>query len=521
MEFSNIGSSIYHEVQAIYSRHTNGRLLYITGRAAKTTKAAWPSIQKDLEASSSSSGDSASLYLACPETVELAGYPENTKVTIREMLRSGTEAIVGVIVATPFSSTLGEEFRNWFTGLIIRDTRLGLVAIPASSDEDESRRYAQAVTDVFDRTLRNISKEDQWDMGGRIYFEERLYFYTSRMVKIEFCLPAFPCKSSNLEKVMGIDPDKGEEIALQQLNHFMEEVGKIYSPGAIVEIVSDGHVFSDCIGVNDDIVDRYSDSLIKMAAEVHNADSIRGRVRFNGLADLFALRNISSYPEEANFIEVPHLLNTQLTKEAEVCRKILLAGCQIDGSAIRKQIDSQESSILSLYRGFAKFMLEDLDLNSLTADLSRSKRKKLASKVAFEMIRNSGPKFGIKLLSNKKCKTVESLKGEAHLGSDDLLHIPTPWHNSVFRMENDPTYYVTKAKVIFDAFKAKTYYGKWIEDTAQGGGYFHLSKGERTSDAVDPGAQAVDKQERLMMRELRAIQSVAQTNMPNVPNIFL
>ena len=68
----------------------------------------------------------------------------------------------------------------------------------------------------------------------------------SRNLRLELCLPAFPCKSSNLRKVLGVVPDKGEELALRRLHEFVRLVKEIYDPGARVLIVSDGHVFSDC-----------------------------------------------------------------------------------------------------------------------------------------------------------------------------------------------------------------------------------------------------------------------------------
>ena len=56
-------------------------------------------------------------------------------------------------------------------------------------------------------------------------------------------------------------PDKGEELALSRLIQFADSIAKIYPPGIIIWIVSDGHVFSDCIGVDDSKVNRYFQGL--------------------------------------------------------------------------------------------------------------------------------------------------------------------------------------------------------------------------------------------------------------------
>lgn len=85
-------------------------------------------------------------------------------------------------------------------------------------------------------------------------------------------------------------------------------------------------------------------------------------------------------------VDVPHIIETIRTAEAELCRKLLMATCQIDGGGLRSLLKGQDASSLALYRGFSRFMLEDLALNQNCAALSQSQRKKLATKVAFEMM---------------------------------------------------------------------------------------------------------------------------------------
>lgn len=91
---------------------------------------------------------------------------------------------------------------------------------------------------------------------------------------------------------------------------------------------------------------------------------------------------------------------------------------------------------------------------------------------------NSGPKFGIKLLSNKYCKVIKTLSDPSVPIFDDLLHIPTPWHNAVIKINDDDTYYVAKSDVAIKAVEEGYYRGKWVEgDLKSGiGGYFNLSK---------------------------------------------
>lgn len=72
-------------------------------------------------------------------------------------------------------------------------------------------------------------------------------------------VPAFPFKSPNhLKKTLGPLPDLGEEIALKTIHDFIQAIGDIYPPGAKLSLVSDGRVFCDIFGVNDEKVTLYN-----------------------------------------------------------------------------------------------------------------------------------------------------------------------------------------------------------------------------------------------------------------------
>jgi pyoverdine/dityrosine biosynthesis protein Dit1 len=69
--------------------------------------------------------------------------------------------------------------------------------------------------------------------------------FIEKQEPVRMVLPAFPFKSPNSQdKVMGILPDLGEELALQHLNALCQNVAKVYEPGAEVHITSDGLVYN-------------------------------------------------------------------------------------------------------------------------------------------------------------------------------------------------------------------------------------------------------------------------------------
>lgn len=49
MEAANQGSSIYHQIHAVYARSLDGTLLHITGRHEKETTEAWSGIMAEVE----------------------------------------------------------------------------------------------------------------------------------------------------------------------------------------------------------------------------------------------------------------------------------------------------------------------------------------------------------------------------------------------------------------------------------------------------------------------------------------
>lgn len=136
----------------------------------------------------------------------------------------------------------GTEFENWFLTMLISTAHNDFPLV----SEPGFQKYTDLVADLFVEVLKYTVENDQWDAKGEAEFKKCVNFFTSRWAPIEACLPAFPCKSSNLEKVSSTLPDKGEELALQRLIEFSKLVKKVYPPGFKLWIVSDGHVFSDC-----------------------------------------------------------------------------------------------------------------------------------------------------------------------------------------------------------------------------------------------------------------------------------
>lgn len=266
MEYTNKGSSVYHEVQTLYLRSLEGELLYAAGKTAEETRRVWPSIWEHIELGPTkrtllpdgSEVDAIDLsrasFWVLPERIESSlpqmsnseDPPDHFDGRVQELHRPGKDHVIGLLSFSPPRTDIDADFRDWFTMLVLSETRFSPPENPFTLDVEQGQDDARRIADLFEKKLRNVAPMDEWTESGRDFFEHRVLYFTERKARVEFCLPAFPCKSSNREKTSGQNPDKAEELALERLHEFASNVAQTYEPGAKVWIISDGHVFADC-----------------------------------------------------------------------------------------------------------------------------------------------------------------------------------------------------------------------------------------------------------------------------------
>jgi len=236
---------------------------------------------------------------------------------------------------------------------------------------------------------------------------EKLLFSIANGQPIVLVILGFPAKSPNREKTLGDLPDLGEVEGLRSLENLCRDIQAIHRPGARVIVCSDGHVFSDLIGVSDETVDRYHIGI----------QEIIRKFRFSHLST-FSLRHIYG---RGNYSEMRDRLLDDY-------------GESIDW--IRQRSASSEAG-RSLFNGIHRFVFEDR--LSIHKTMSRNRNRVLAKETAYRIIQRShafsclvqgtfshairlsihpqpvmGAKIGIKLLP-----------------SDDRW--ATPWHNVLLR----------------------------------------------------------------------------------------
>ncbi|KAM3505364.1 hypothetical protein MY11210_007997 [Beauveria gryllotalpidicola] len=490
-----------------FIRTSTGALVYDFGPARGFVTSQWAQISWQLMKARASSDRSTKL---CGLEIELKPSVrelDTSRYLVYEVRHCDKIHIVGYLQQARHGEfdQAKYAFDSFLASLV-----LSAIRVDGDVDHDlltklNAERITDAVTNLFEVTLQHKSKYDKWHTGGRHVFRTCVDGFTSRGKMIEFCLPAFPCKSSNTQKVLSDVPDRGEYLGLTNLHNFLREIENIYSPGAKLWIISDGHVFSDCIGVDDDAVDAYGEQLLIMNQNIAQKMGGQNRVEFQSLIDLFASASFNlqselaahrgAYPE----VLLQRHLPTNTTDIADTCRRVLMLGFGPDQSQLRNELDSHDAGMTALYRGFSKFMLEDLIRNKYTKHLSRSQVRKIAARVAFEMIQrnqaysnlveavfprhvrlsihahdNSGPKFGVNLLGrNVQAKDTLPRVLENQDGGD-ILHVPTPWHNCVVQIEGNSSVIVTKSSIVREALASGRFRGGIVDSPVEGL-YAHLT----------------------------------------------
>lgn len=457
--------TIYERIQYIYSRNQKSFLSLRTQKTGNISETElWECMQN--------AGDSD----------EDAVYGNMSVKTIsgRLVFECDNNQTISGLVTEAFEPS---KFDLWFMKTVLQN---GAIVFPRASLSEQvnnlslgSATVAETIAEIFESTIKHSARVDKWN-EGRSKFIQNVEFFTMRGLPVEAVLPAFPCKSSNIHKVASATPDKGEELALERIVEFVQAVGNVYPPGMKFFIVSDGHVFSDCINVDDDVVDEYTNNLKKMYERVKPKGF--DRILFRGLNDCFASSTKSFVEPMLLEVTIDHYLDTKLDSETETNRKILMVGCDDNADTLREEINTPQHPRLFLYRGFNKFMLDDLTQYQAAKKLSGKKYKKLVSQVAFEMIRrndaysnlvelmfpfhlrlsihahpNCGPKYGIRLLDPTRCAPQNHNQDV----EDRLLHIPTPWHNAIYRVEGKAKMVVGASSLALEYDQSEEYSGGW------------------------------------------------------------
>ncbi|KAF4537728.1 Pyoverdine biosynthesis [Lasiodiplodia theobromae] len=183
-------------------------------------------------------------------------------------------------------------------------------------------------------------------------------------------LPSFPWKSINrVDKVLGTEPDLGEELALARINDLCRSVQQVHAPGAFIVIATDGLCYNDILGIPDEDAWNYGSAIRALARE-------RGYscIKFSRLMNLLGL-----YTE-------PEISKEKYLELCEPARR-QLASTYGDPSFDADAFLKTDEDYMRTYLGYSKFLTKDLAYSPVVASLpSRKKFKALVKVIGKEMI---------------------------------------------------------------------------------------------------------------------------------------
>ncbi|KAH7125938.1 Pyoverdine/dityrosine biosynthesis protein-domain-containing protein [Dactylonectria macrodidyma] len=247
--------------------------------------------------------------------------------------------------------------------------------------------YVDDVVSSIMSILESFSLQQQGNdvfLGSRI-FSPVVRRHVAARSRIPMVLPAFPAKSINVvEKVLGTLPDLGEELALDRLNDLCSRIQKIYLPGAMVLIATDGACYNDLTGVTNDNLWEYSVALRQMVA-----DKGFKCIEFVRIMNLLGLYHASTITKET-------FINLLEPSRRELMDRYV--DPNFDATACIKNDPDYKMT----YDGYAKFLKKDLAFGAVRNSVTSGKKFKakvhetakamIARGVAFaELIREKLP----------------------------------------------------------------------------------------------------------------------------------
>lgn len=294
---------------------------------------------------------------------------------------AGSPLIHGILFQAPEINTNG-NLRKYLAYVVLLHLRQDHSSIPKSVCRPG---IDDQIAGIFEHSLLyDIYNKKGWLESGKGSFASRVSFFTSRAVAVRFALPSFPCATTNRDKKAADLPEGTEYEALSKILSFSQQIRRVYPPGCEFYIISDGHVFSDCMGADDDLVTLYSKRLQDMATLVNDRENLdhASPFRFRDLKQILfpsqTARTLFELAAQTDLVEeVVHPVCTGINIENDLCRKSLLATCAPPKEYIKDLLEfAPDHSITALYRGFARFMVDDLasKLDALSRTGKRRKR---------------------------------------------------------------------------------------------------------------------------------------------------
>ncbi|KAF1832599.1 hypothetical protein BDW02DRAFT_502651 [Decorospora gaudefroyi] len=230
----------------------------------------------------------------------------------------------------------------------------------------ECEARASEILSIIEKYGLNYERTGKWD--GFETFLPTVTAQVEHKEPIRMLLPGFPFKSPNTkDKVLGVLPDLGEELALKHLDGLCEKIKGVYEHGAECHITSDGLVYNDLLGVTDETVWNFGQGVRQLSTD-------------NNLNNLSFLRvwDLLDYP--GDFQSKEYYLEHAANIRTELKQKFGDAQFEAD------MANTSTSDMQMTHAKYLEFLKQDLAFNEKHLALSPEDQATNIANTAKEMM---------------------------------------------------------------------------------------------------------------------------------------
>lgn len=179
-----------------------------------------------------------------------------------------------------------------------------------------------------------VLQKDSITLKGFDGIEVKIQAAVEENKPIELNFVGFPYKSTNTDKkVLAHQLDAAERHSLVYLNDMLADISKIYQPGAILTIFTDGMVFCDIEGFSDQIVENYEQQLKHISQDLKHIRIVTLSDLLPGKTPAEMRSTIETYEPSEKAFQEKILNDNHLKDEIELLAKRMVL--EMDHSAGR------------------------------------------------------------------------------------------------------------------------------------------------------------------------------------------
>ena len=232
---------------------------------------------------------------------------------------------------------------------------IGVLFYRSRSDTISQKNLVNTIYAVFDEyripydldahSVDASVSEKPLAISGIDEFKKQIARYVDKSDVIQIILVGFPFKSANTEqKVFGYLPDMAERKSLQYLQSLLNDIRKVYEPGARITIFCDGIPFAPYLGIPLAHVSAYEDGLKKLCADLPD-------IQLFTSDDFMKMRNLKNSAAINEFIDAYPPSDEEFRKLGPLSPVTLQRiAIELDHAAGKKLLEKQslESIVFSI-----------------------------------------------------------------------------------------------------------------------------------------------------------------------------